>query len=780
MDNYLNNTAPIHSMKKGTIFIMLFLLIIFNSGCEKEREIPELSPQFNEDCGDMVQGKINIKLKEGYDLSTNIKSAEAVNDIIAKGDFEIPEKIQKIFSSAKVGTKNKQLQEKIGLDRWIKLTISDNLDLEQELEKWDLMPEIEQVSLDYVPCLLLTPSDSTIYDKQWYHNNTGDNVDGAVLGADIDTPEAWEIQTGNITIAVPDTSIFWNHEDLIENIWQNLGEDFDGDGKVIQPNGTEYIYDVYEDYPDPGTNTTINRSYTKYIFDPDDVNGIDDDGNGYIDDFIGWDFDDNDNDPIYDSTDSVTWQWHGTQTAGVFAAKGNNSIGGAGVCWDCKIIAMRGVLNPESIQYAIENGAKVISMSWIHTEPHGPLWDVLDYAYESDIVLLTGIGNYAPEGSHNAMCHKENIICLAGSRQDDSAWENSEYILEKGRYADLGSPSKAIWTPTPYNHPISIYTYTDGTSLGTPIAAGVVALMLTENPNLNPDEVKSILLSSTDSYSSIENGSYAGIGRLNANKALNLTLSAKIHGSFPVSIIDEFNSVQNNDSYDIIGTATSPNFEKYDVFYSHGHYNDTWAHLGEFFNPVENSTLYSALLEDFPFGEGQFKIIVKDRNNQTSYDIIHQIFEVPPIPLNQTIALTEGWNSGSILVEGASSTNFESRIVVMYEGGQWIVDHYLIDSDYFELYSWGGYMVYSKDNKSIILEGYAPSDPLPAFGGNWWNFITHNETGIYGDISGYGYSEYIQIFDIILNENSFSYQQLNTSSTILMREKPYWIAFIPP
>jgi|APSaa5957512576_1039674.scaffolds.fasta_scaffold02239_2 subtilisin family serine protease len=764
MDNYLNNLNTIQYMNKRIVSIILFLLIILSSGCEKE-EIKS-SPVHEGECGEIIPGIINIKFKE-------VQTFTKISEIASNGRLADPGEIKNIFSSAKPGTKNKQLQEKIGLDKWVKLTLDKNTNFEQELIKWKLMPEVDQVSFDYYPCLIAVPNENNIwvYKQQWYHSNTNESTYYGAWDADIDSTEAWDIQTGNITVAVPDTAIFWNHEDLIENIWQNLGEDADGDGKVIQPNGTDYI-----EYTD--SNGTIgNRSYMKHIFDPDDINGIDDDGNGYIDDFIGWDFYHGDNDPS--PMPRYSERWHGTQTAGAGMAKGNNSIGGTGVCWNCKVIAMQGgVVEPAAIQYAAENGAKVISMSWFGTI-NGPLSDSVDYAYALDIVLLTGIGNWAPNGANNNFCKKENLICIAGSTNEDKPWVSSDYNSEIGRYSDLGSPSKSIRAPTPYDHPLNIYVDTSGTSFGAPIAAGVVALMLTENPNLTPDEVKSILLSSTDPYNITTPGRSSGIGRINAKNALDLTLDSKIKGGFPISIMDEYGSKINYTHLDLIGTAGGNNFENYELFYSIGHHTQDWISLGVFQTEIEDSILYSSRRDEFPLGEIQFKLVVNDTKDQTAYDISEWIFTEPPAQINKTILLEEGWNHGSTLMDNIYSNDFNTSLVIAYKEGNWKLDSNKIEGDEFELNPLLGYLVYSDNTREVTLKGYAMGNTIAPFSFNTdWNFISFNETGLWGNINGTYDPIFIQVHNMGIINNSPEYNIMDLNKDTIMRGKPYWIEYI--
>ena len=148
---------------------------------------------------------------------------------------------------------------------------------------------IEYMEPNYiVHALEVIPNDPS-FTLLWGLHNTGQL--GGTPDADIDAPEAWEIETGNnVVLGVIDTGVDWNHVELSNNIWTNPGE---------IPN-----------------------------------NGIDDDGNGYIDDVRGWDFVNNDNDPMDDNG-------HGTHVSGTIAAAGNNGVGVVGVSWSAKIMPLK-------------------------------------------------------------------------------------------------------------------------------------------------------------------------------------------------------------------------------------------------------------------------------------------------------------------------------------------------------------------------------------------------------------------------------------------------------
>ncbi|MCH7955445.1 MAG: S8 family serine peptidase, partial [Candidatus Marinimicrobia bacterium] len=203
------------------------------------------------------------------------------------------------------------------------------------------------------------PNDPKFSD-QWYHKNSNDY--------DIDSPEAWDIETGSpsVIIAILDVGLDIFHEDLKGNIWVNPGEDLDGDGVV---------------------------------WDTDDINGVDDDGNGYVDDIVGWDFDLNINN-IEGGGGAIT---HGAQVAGVSAALTNNGKGVAGVAggWGTSSPGAKlmnlvvGDILPSSfavddaILYAAANGADIINMSLGSEFNAQVMEDAVEYAFDNGVLVVT-------------------------------------------------------------------------------------------------------------------------------------------------------------------------------------------------------------------------------------------------------------------------------------------------------------------------------------------------------------------------------------------------------
>jgi subtilisin family serine protease len=331
--------------------------------------------------------------------------------------------------------------------------------------------------------ILCTIPDDTNFTTQWYLHNTGQL---GIPDCDIDAPEAWDLETGTseVTIAIIDTGIDDTHPDLLTKIWNNNDE-----------------------IPD---------------------NGIDDDDNGYIDDVNGWDCYSNDSDPD-------DGYGHGTFCAGIAAAATNNSIGIAGVGWNCKFMPLK-IINRNGefydsatamgIVYAADNGADVISMSFTFLDS-SLLEDAVNYAYGKGVFLCAAAGNQNSPDEHYPAAYA-NVTAVAATTQNDTRCSPDDwgegYGSNYGDWVDIAAPGNLIYSTMPTYHVTmndgghsQNYTSASGTSASCPMVAGVAALLLSKNPLLSPDEVKILLCENVDPYNSTE---YIGTGRLNAQKAL--------------------------------------------------------------------------------------------------------------------------------------------------------------------------------------------------------------------------------------------------------------------
>jgi len=320
----------------------------------------------------------------------------------------------------------------------------------------------------------VTPNDPG-YSLQWGLHNSGQSPFYGTAGADIDAPIAWNTTTGSdVVVAVVDTGVYYTHEDLADNIWTNSGE-IAG-------------------------------------------NGIDDDGNGYIDDIRGWNFCSGTNNPIDDNG-------HGTHCAGIIAAVGYNGVGVTGVNWKAKIMPLKFLDSSGSgytsdaisaILYANTMGAKVISNSWGGSGVSRALKDAID---ASSAVVVCAAGNDADNIDttplYPASYNSSNIIAVAATDYNDKLASFSNYGPKS---VDIAAPGVTIRSTYKNNQ----YAYLSGTSMATPFVSGVAALVSATNSSLSNAEIKEKIMSNVDAISSLS-GKVTSNGRLNAANAVEST-----------------------------------------------------------------------------------------------------------------------------------------------------------------------------------------------------------------------------------------------------------------
>ena len=315
--------------------------------------------------------------------------------------------------------------------------------------------------------------------------NTGQT--GGTPDADIDAPEAWDICTGgsSVVVAVIDSGIDYNHVDLQANIWTNAGEM--GGGK--------------------------------------ETNKIDDDGNGYEDDWHGWNFVNGNNDPI-DTYDPL---YHGTHVAGTIGGIGNNDEGVVGVCWTVKLMALRASTTGQyvnAIDYSTYNGAFVSNNSW--SVPDSSLLEAaINRARTNGKLFVTSAGNNNLNNNDinptYPQCYDlDNIISVLATDHNDALSSFSNW----GPYSvDVGAPggtdlypsqaTRNIFSTMRFDH----YQYMSGTSMATPHVAGLAALIKAKHSGWDWWKVKTILMNTVDMKGPLS-GRCVTQGRINAYNAV--------------------------------------------------------------------------------------------------------------------------------------------------------------------------------------------------------------------------------------------------------------------
>ena len=373
--------------------------------------------------------------------------------------------IQKIFPNHKpigidVKSKNSNLVDLSGIYQ-IKYTSS--IALEKVTKMLINSKVLEYAEPSYIYDIAYTPNDSLIA-QQFYHSNMQNFA-------------AWDISVGdtNTVIGISDSGFDTSHVDL-------------------------------------------KNSFKKNYTDP--LNGIDDDNDGYVDNYWGWDFGGNDNDP---NPDPCAVCNHGVHVAGISSATADNTIGIAGTGFKCKFMALK-IMNAagqlvngyQSIVYAADHNCKIVNCSWGGTSGGQFGQDIVNYAtYNKNCLVIAAAGNYSNSNMFFPAAY-QNVLCVAATDVNDVKWTNSNY----GIYVDVCAPGKDILSTWPGN----VYVPSSGTSMACPAVAGSAAIVASYFPNYTALQIAERIKNTCNNIDTIgSNQTFAnqlGNGRVNLLKAL--------------------------------------------------------------------------------------------------------------------------------------------------------------------------------------------------------------------------------------------------------------------
>ncbi|MGC6549364.1 MAG: S8 family serine peptidase [Rubripirellula sp.] len=317
---------------------------------------------------------------------------------------------------------------------------------------------------------------------------------------DINAETAWDTRTdsSSIIVGVIDSGVEYDHPDLVDNMWTNSDE-IAG-------------------------------------------NGIDDDGNGYVDDFFGYDFDNEDPDPRDDNG-------HGTHVAGTIGARGNNSIGVTGVGWNASLMALKVIGTgsnadvARAIDYATDNGAKITNNSYGYAGSNvggsQTISNAVGRAKDAGVLYVVAAGNSRStipasnmDGNFNSWPAElskvhDNVITVAATDSDGSFASYSHWGTESVQIAAPGTQIGSTYTN-------GGYVYSSGTSMAAPHVAGAAALLWAERPELSYLDIKDAMLSTARP----EHLNLVGDGVLDLGAAMDLIKTSGNQGNAPVAVDD--------------------------------------------------------------------------------------------------------------------------------------------------------------------------------------------------------------------------------------------------
>lgn len=449
------------------------------------------------------------------------------------------------------------------LDRVYTLTFDAKLDPHAVAREYSKLPEVEYAEPDYVRrAVRLDPNDPYWLSNNSWGQNYRDQWDMEMMKC----PDAWEIETGNpnLVIAVIDTGIDYHHPDIAENIWVNTGEI-------------------------PG-------------------NGLDDDGNGRIDDYYGYDFANKDSNPM-------DGNGHGTHVAGTIGAVGDNGIGMAGINWTCKLMALKGLDDSgngydsdlaDAIMYAVAEGARIINMSWGGTGFSQTVHQAIAYAHGQGVVLCAAAGNSSSDLANFHPASDNFVITVTASDTNDAAcsftnWGIKASVAAPGGNGNVGTPQCAVHNCLSLRagatDPLSgdcgpgvgvvggNYYRLAGTSMACPHVSGLAGLVRAANPSWSNEQVRQAIQMRADDVQSPGFDRYSGFGRVNAYSALTSSepMTALISSPISGSEVSGIVAIQ--------GTASGPYLAQWTLDYGQGQEPTSWTTIQTGLAPVVRSTL---------------------------------------------------------------------------------------------------------------------------------------------------------------------------------------------
>lgn len=449
-------------------------------------------------------GKTPVQINQAYAIDHLIVKLQPEVQLDANGlTTRVSSLDHSLASLGAIGFENLK-----GISNTYRLKFEKGTNILKAVEMLNADPAVEYAEPDYLAKYAAAPDDPR-YNEQWGLSK-------------VQAEGAWDQTSGStsIVIAIVDSGVDVTHVDLTPNLWINPGE-------VVG-------------------------------------NGIDDDNNGFIDDYQGWNF--------VDATNNVQdYIGHGSLVAGVAAARTNNATGIAGVCGNCRIMPVKitqlsGFANysdiAAGIYYAANKGARVINLSVGGYSDSVTVKTAIQYALGKNIVVVGGAGNDNLSSPFYPAAY-DGVIAVAGTDANDIKVNSSNF----GLWVDVSAPGKDILSTT-----LGDYSSDTGTSYATPFLSGAAGLILSQHPDWSPTMVRSQLMHTTDGLD-VTNPTLVGMlgsGRLNLTAAVQppqpiLTYQSYVGNGIPNlrpdfgSTVDLTITLYNDwaDALEVVGTLSS-------------------------------------------------------------------------------------------------------------------------------------------------------------------------------------------------------------------------------
>lgn len=593
--------------------------------------------------GEFVPGEMLVKFRNENDA---IDAARGRKN--ARGHLRMANaRLNEIFSRFGVnnGSRPFARARSKSLAKVVKLTTQAG-NLKEALAALRQQPEVEYAELNMIVHTQTAPNDP-YYSSSGAWGQSFRDLWGL---QSISAESAWDTSQGDgVLVAVVDSGLDYNHEDIAGNVWLNDGEvGLDGNGND-------------------------KRS-----------NGIDDDGNGLIDDWHGWDFVTIDGTP--GDNDPMDNHGHGTHVSGTIAAMGNNGLGVIGVAPHAKMMAVKGLdANgngstedlSNAIIYAADQGASVINLSWGGSGPTPQiLIDVISYAHNvKGAVVVAAAGNFnqdvgTPVNGFYPACIRDVIAVAAVNHLDAKASFSNfgakiDVTAPGGGDTGVGiqpdrsilslksSQAGSVMTGSGQLIVGTNYLRQSGTSMASPHVAGVAALIRAQHPEFSPEQVRQVLRSSADDIGAPGFDTQFGYGRVNANRSLTIEAPLAAQLASPAGILSGLSQV------DVTGSVGGANLSSWRLEYGAGTAPLSWTLINTSSNTINGGTLTTWNLSGINDGTYTLHLVAQALTGEIYEDRLTVVLDglviTDPSPLS--ISITRG-EQGITIRGTVASANF--------------------------------------------------------------------------------------------------------------------------